>query len=108
MAFEIFKQLFCWDSLEEQEAETTCEPDAGIETYSQEIWQELRGMPHIVKLIEEDVLVDLLHHTYLYWNFDEKAGMRFISLRCGDMNVSLVTLGAVTKLRDAHKLLGSN
>lgn len=89
-------------------AESTCPwtPDPGIAELSQSVWAELSRMPHIVSLVEEKGLVDIVHHTRLYWRCDK--GLCLIGLETDSGHpISLSGMLSLTKLLNCHRAIAA-
>jgi hypothetical protein len=83
-----------------------CEPDLGVEAFSHSVWNELSNLPHILSVIEEDALVDIIHHTYLSWSWEGDLGINLISYQTHDGHkISLASISSVTKLLGCHRAI---
>jgi hypothetical protein len=82
------------------------EPDPCIEAFSRSVWNDLSNLPHILSVIEEDALVDVIHHTYLSWSWEGDLGINLISYQTHDGHkISLASISSVTKLLECHRAI---
>lgn len=104
----IFSRIFGFKKSTPISNMPTCnwEPDPSIEAFSRSVWNELRGMPHMLTVVEEDALVDVIHHTYLYWRREDELGISLISYQTHDGHkLSLAGIPAATKLLECHRAI---
>lgn len=82
------------------------QPDPDIAAVSESAWEELCRMPHMVSLIEERALVDIVHHVRLYWRCED--GLCLITLKTDDDHwISLAGTSAVSKLLNCHRAIAA-